>query len=79
MASSPRQEFPTELGTAIADKASALLQSVRRTSFQEAEVLSVEKTQDDTNSSSYQGKGGPPRLSILSSRSGSHMLPPRTP
>ena len=43
MASSPRQEFPPELGAAVVDKASALLQSVRRTPLQAAEFLSVAK------------------------------------
>ena len=56
MASTPRQGFPPELGGPIAEKASTLLQSVRRTSLQEAELLSVAKAWSDMDSTIYLGQ-----------------------
>ena len=51
-ASTPRAEFSPEFKTAVIDYASALLQSVRRTSLQTAELLSVKRTWADIDNSS---------------------------
>ena len=48
---------------AVADKASALLQSVKRTSFQTAELLYVAMAWSDMDNGSYQGKTRAPRPS----------------
>lgn len=66
MSSAPRQEFLPELGAPIAEKVSSLLQSVRRTSLQEAELLSVAKAWTDMESSSYLGqKKAAPTLALV--------------
>ena len=66
MASSPREEFPPELRAAVVDKALALLQSVKRTSLQTAELLSVAMARSDMDNSSYQGqKRATPTLAFV--------------
>ena len=47
MASAGRHEFTTEMRTAVVRKASALLTSVRRSSFQSPELLSVRQAWSD--------------------------------
>ena len=66
MALTPRQEFPPELGASISEKASPLLQSVKKTSLQEAELLSVAKALSDMGNSSYLGqKKATPTLALV--------------
>ena len=61
MASAGRHEFTTELRTAVVQQASALLTSVRRSSFQSPELLSVRLAWSDMDHSSWRGqqKAGP--------------------
>ena len=56
MASAGRHEFSTEMRTAVVRKASALLTSVRRSSFQSPELLSVRQAWSDMDNSSWQGQ-----------------------
>ena len=56
MASATRVEFSAELRTAVVDKASALLTSVRRTSFHSPELLSVRQAWSDMDHSSWLGQ-----------------------
>ena len=61
MASAGRHEFTTELRTAVVQQASALLTSVRRSSFQSPELLSVRQAWSGMDHSSWRGqqKAGP--------------------
>ena len=61
MASEIRHEFTTDLGTAVFERASALLTSVRLSSFQPPELLSVRQVWSDMDHSSWRGqqKAGP--------------------
>ena len=52
MASAARDEFSAELRTAVVAKASALLTSVRRSSFRSPELLSVRQALADMDHSS---------------------------
>ena len=56
MASAGRHEFTTEMRTAVVRKASALLTSVRRSSFQSPELLSVRQAWSDMDHSSWRGQ-----------------------
>lgn len=56
MTPAPRQEFPPELGTSIVEKASTLLQSIRRTSLQEAELRYAANAWKDMDNSLYLGQ-----------------------
>ena len=56
MASLPRMEFSVKLRTAVVAKASALLTSVRRTSLNEPELLSVRQAWSKMDHSSWQGQ-----------------------
>ena len=53
MASAARDEFSAELRTAVVAKASALLTSVRRSSFHSPELLSVQQAWSDMDHSSW--------------------------
>ena len=55
MASAGRHEFTTEMRTAVVRKASALLTSVRRSSFQSPELLPVRQAWSDMDHSSWRG------------------------
>ena len=61
MASAARDEFSAELRTAVVDKASALLTSFRRSSYQYPELLSVRQAWSDIDHISWRGqkKAGP--------------------
>ena len=56
MASAGRHEFTTEMRTAVVRKASALLTSVRRSSFQSPELLSVRQAWSNMDHSPWQGQ-----------------------
>ena len=56
MASEKRHEFAAELRTAVIETASALLTSVRLSSFQSPELLSVRQAWSDMDHSSWRGK-----------------------
>ena len=55
MASSPREEFSSELADLVVAKASALLASVRKTSLHPTGLLSVERAWSEIDHSTYQG------------------------
>ena len=61
MASQLRHEFTTNLGMAVIENASVLLTSVRSSSFQAPELLSVRQAWSDMDHSSWRGqqKAGP--------------------
>ena len=56
MASSPRVKFASKLGTAVVAKASALLSSVRRTSFSPSKLQSIKRSWSKMGPSSWQGQ-----------------------
>ena len=61
MASEKRHEFAADLHTEVIETASALLTSVRRSSFQSPELLSVRQAWSNMDHSSWRGqqKAGP--------------------
>ena len=56
MASSPRVKFTSKLGAAVVAKASALLTSVRITSFSPPELQSIRPAWSEMGHSSWQGQ-----------------------